>query len=267
MPTDAKTGISYALHGSGVPLFLGFPIMASYGEIFGAANAGVLSGFLDRLTDRYRVLVVDYPSIGKSRSIPPGELTADRVCADLLGVADAAGFDRFAWWGYSWGAQAGLQLASRTDRLSALVVGGWSPLGGPYADILRASEVNVENPPASAMVVLREPAQYAQWVTYNRSVQNWPEASAVARIDCPRLAYAGADADVDPGGVPVRYATALREHRAELERMGWRVVLLPDQGHAVGLEPEIVVPIVREFLDAALPASSGSRAVATDAHG
>lgn len=257
MPSDANTGIYYELHGSGVPLFLGFPIMASYGDIFGDANAAVLTGFLDRLTDRYRVLVVDYPSIGKSRSIPPAELTADRVCADLLGVASAAGFDRFAWWGYSWGAQVGLQLASRTDRLTALALGGWSPLGAPYADILRGALVNVESPPSSAMVVLREPAQYAQWVTYNRSVQDWLEAAAVARIDCPRLAYAGAEADTEAGGVQLNYATALRERRDELERMGWRVELIEGQGHAVGLQPEIVVPIVRPFLDAALPVGDG----------
>ena len=35
--------------------------MASHAEIFGAAGAAVLRGYLDRLSDRYRVLLVDYP--------------------------------------------------------------------------------------------------------------------------------------------------------------------------------------------------------------
>lgn len=252
MPYVSATGVYYELHGSehGVPLFLGFPIVASHVEVFGKESAATLRGFLGRLTDRYRVLLVDYPSIGKSPSIPPDELTADRVCADHLSVADAAGFHRFIWWGYSWGGQVGLQLSSRTDRLSALVVGGWSPLGGPYAEILRASLVSVKNVPASAMVVLRQPEQYAQWVTYNQSVQDWPEAQAVARIQCPRMAYAGAEAEAESSGVDIPYKSRLCERRSELEAMGWRVELIAGRGHHVGLEPEIVVPIVREFLDA-----------------
>ncbi len=94
--------IYYAVHGhpKGKPLFLGFPIFASYSQIF-PQQAGVLNGFLDRLTDRYRVLVADYPSIGRSGMTPANELTADRACADMLAVADDAGFKEFAWWGYA----------------------------------------------------------------------------------------------------------------------------------------------------------------------
>ncbi len=115
--------IHYEVHGNprGKPLFLGFPMMASYGDIFGKDNAKVLSGFLERLTDRYRVLVADYPNIGMSHTPPAAEMTADRVCADLLSVASEAGFDRFAYWGYSWGGGVGILLASRSDRVSALV--------------------------------------------------------------------------------------------------------------------------------------------------
>ena len=49
------------------------------------------------------------------RSLPQVEVNASRY--SLLGVADAAGLSRFAFWGYSWGGNVGLQLASRTDRL------------------------------------------------------------------------------------------------------------------------------------------------------
>ena len=34
--------------------------------------------------------------------------TADGVCADILAIADAAGVERFAWYGFSWGAVVGL---------------------------------------------------------------------------------------------------------------------------------------------------------------
>lgn len=62
-------------------------------------------------------------------------MTPDRVFSDPLFVADAAGFDRFAWCGHFWGAIHGLMLASRSDRVSALVCGTWPPLGVPYAEM------------------------------------------------------------------------------------------------------------------------------------
>jgi pimeloyl-ACP methyl ester carboxylesterase len=243
--------IHYEVHGTGVPLFLGFPLMASQAEIFGEQGAAVLRGYLDRLTDRYRVLVADYPSIGKSGSIPTADLTADRVSADLLRVADSAGFDRFAFWGFSWGGAAALQLASRTDRLTAIVCGGWPPLGGQYAEILQASREAAANPPASAMAVLREPAQYAQWVTFYESVLEWHEAEAIARISCPRMAYVGSEGDPTAGhGAPILIASTIRDRRGELEAMGWSVKEIPGRDHSVCLDPATVVPIAREFLDA-----------------
>ena len=101
MPLDVNTGVFFELHGpsAGHPLMVTLPLMASFGAIFGAQLEPVLDGYLSRLTDRYRVLCVDYPSIGGSVDIPPELLTADRVCADLLGVASAAGFVQFAYWG------------------------------------------------------------------------------------------------------------------------------------------------------------------------
>src|SRR5690606_881929 len=82
-----------------------------------------------------RVLAADYE--GHLAAHPkPTTLTAGAVAADLLAVADAAGVERFAYYGYSWLALAGLQLALRTDRLSALAMGGYPPLAGPYDAML-----------------------------------------------------------------------------------------------------------------------------------
>ena len=238
--------VYFQLHGpeSGPKLLLGFPIFASYAAIFGPEAAGVLTGFLDRLTDRYRVMVADYPNCGKTYVPPPGEMTAARVSADLLGAATDAGFDRFAYWGYAWGAAAGLQIASRTDRLTALVIGGWSPLGGDYQAMLAAATQSLPNPSASSMRVLRSKEQYAQWVTFYTSVLSWPEAESVAKFTCPRMAFAGAESNAI-----VSYAATLRERQAELERMGWYVTEIPGRGHDVGLDPAAVVPVVRPFLD------------------
>ena len=262
MPLDPRTGVFYALDGpaDGVPLLITLPLMASHLELFGPDSAVVLNGYLSRLTDRYRVLRVDHPSIGASRDIAPPELTADRVCADLLGVASAAGFDRFAYWGYSWSGAVGLQLAARTDRLSALVIGGWPPLGAPYAGILQATRLKAASPEPASMVVLRSKAQYAQWGHYYSSMLSWDEAGSVARIACPKMVFFGGDGDLVEAGVPIRIASIIREQRATLEAQGWRVHEVPGHGHGVTGLPDLVVPPVRAFLDCGLPALLASPA-------
>jgi pimeloyl-ACP methyl ester carboxylesterase len=236
-----------------VPLLIGLPLMASFASIFGDEMAPVQGGYLQRLSDRYRVLLVDYPSIGGSRDIAPQDLTADRVCADLLRVASTAGFGRFAYWGYSWGGAMGLQLATRSARLNALVIGGWPPLGAPYANILAAARLKLAAPEPSSMKVLRSAAQYAQWITCYESLRGWPEAEAVAGIAVPKLIYFGGDGDLREAGLPVPIASCIRQRRDLLQAQGWQVQEHPGQGHGVCMQPEIVVPPVRAFLDRLQP--------------
>src|SRR6202049_139790 len=90
------------------------------------------------LSDAFRVVAFDYE--GQCLRRPkPDTLTPANTAHDLLAVADAAGAHRFAYYGYSWLALIGLQLAMRTDRLSALIMGGFPPLNGPYAAMLRVT--------------------------------------------------------------------------------------------------------------------------------
>ena len=252
MPFDERTGIHYALHGHGRPLMVTLPLMASHVEIFGEAARPLLDGYLSRLTDAYQVLLVDYPGIGRSRDVMPEPLSAERVCADLLGVASAAGFARFAYWGYSWSGAVGLQLATRSDRLDALVIGGWPPLGAPYAAIHEAARRKAPDPEPSSRVVLRTPAQYRQWIEFYDSLAGWDEAAAVATIACPRMVFFGADGDLIEAGLPVPIASCIRQHRGALEAAGWRVLEVPGHGHGVTAVPELVVPPVRTFLDEVL---------------
>lgn len=252
MPLDAASGVFYQLHGQGQPLLITLPLMASQMQIFGEASRAMLDGYLSRLIDRYQVLLVDHPNIGQSRETQPQELTADRVCSDLLSVATAAGFERFAYWGYSWSGAVGLQLAARTDRLSALVIGGWPPLGAPYAGILQATLAKQANPEPSSMAILRNKAQYTQWEHYYRSMLHWPEAASVAAITCPKMVYFGADGDLVEAGIPILIASIIREQRATLQSQGWLVLEFEGQGHAVCTLPELVVPPVCSFLEGVL---------------
>lgn len=191
-------------------------------------------GYYDKLTDRYRVVVIADPSTDKSFA----SLTADRLCADVLAVADAAGVDRFAWFGFSFGSVVGLQLASRTNRLSALVCGGWPPLGGQYVETLAAAEDGV---------ALGHPNPA---VTFYRSIREWPEREAVSKFTCPRMAFVGnKDEFVAGASRKIRIGPIIAEHRAELERMGWTVQLIDGFGHELGGRPDVIMPILRRFLD------------------
>ena len=253
MPFDERTGICYALHGRGEPLMITLPLFASHAEIFGDDAVSTLNGYLDRLVDRYRVVLVDYPSIGGSRDIAPYALTADRVVADLLGVASAAGFDRFAYWGYSWGGAVGLQIADRSDRLTALVVGGWPPLEPPVDAMVEARSRLRDEPEPSSMRVLRRKSQYLQWETFYASIARWDAPARLPLLRCPRMVEYGALADIELAGVPIPLASTIRTRHAALERLGWVVHEVEDVGLDLAHRPELAVPPVRSFLDRVVP--------------
>ncbi|MCA6262290.1 alpha/beta hydrolase [Phenylobacterium sp.] len=258
MPLDETSGVYFEIHGSGPPVMLGMPWFASHGEILSAEAEPAFKAFVGVLAERYAVLAMDYPSIGKSRDLAPEKLTADRVCTDLLAVADAAGFERFAFVGYSWSAATALQLAGRTDRLSALAIGGWPPLDGPYEAIWAAARDRIGRVEPGAMRVLRSADQYRQWDTFYRSVVgHWDEAAVVGALRCPRMVYFGANGDLIEAGHSVPIASTIRRTRRTLEQQGWEVVEIEDRGHEVGVEVDIVAPLIRSFLDRVLGGTAG----------
>jgi pimeloyl-ACP methyl ester carboxylesterase len=135
----------------------------------------------------------------------------------MLAVADAAGAGRFAWYGFSWGAVVGLQLAARTNRLTALICGGWPPLGASYGPTFEVTEALAAKVPQAQIMA-----------TYNRSLQHWPEREVVSKLAVPRLAFAGSN-DTVAGpvqGQRLAIGPMIAQHRDELERWGWMVRLV-----------------------------------------
>ena len=196
----------------------------------------------DGLADRFRVVAAGYGE--HRRRVPaPGGLTPDVLAADLLAVADAAGAERFACCGSSWLGLAALQLALRTDRLTALAVGGFPPLGAPYPQLLAA---------AAAL----PPPERDQLVPLYEALQGFDERAALARAACPRLCFAGSD-DVTAhgehaGAVTVDLAGPLVERRAELEAAGWTVEVLPGLDGTGAARPAVLLGVVRPWLAAVL---------------
>jgi pimeloyl-ACP methyl ester carboxylesterase len=232
---------------------------------------------IDGLKDAFRVVAFDYE--GHVLATPkPDTLVPDNLARDFLAVADAADAERFAWYGYSWLAVAGLQLATRTDRVSALVMGGFPPIDGPYTEYLRvttathrmAAEPRDPAAPASApaapdeldwssVEVTLSEAQTRQFVTLYQALQGFDDRAAQTRLACPRLCFAGSADDIDYGerwgGVRVRVAAPLLERRTELERYGWEVRVLDGLDHTQAMQATNVLPILRPWLTAALATS------------
>ncbi len=215
-----------------------------------------------------RVITADYE--GHLAQHPkPSTLTALSVATDLLAIADSAGADRFAYYGYSWLALAGLQLAIRTDRLTALAMGGFPPLGGPYEPMLtvtraahRMALANRDKQPQpaievqpgdwDAVEVTQSPDQTQQYVTLYESIQDFDEDAALDRLRIPRLAFAGANDNITYGpqwqNAYVAIADPLKAHRDELIKRGWTVEVIPDTDHIGAMQAPQVLPILVPWL-------------------
>jgi pimeloyl-ACP methyl ester carboxylesterase len=227
---------------------------------------------IDGLSDAFQVVAFDYE--GHVLQVPkPDTLTPANVVADLLAVADAAVADRFAYYGYSWLAQCGLQLAIRTDRLTALVMGGYPPLDGPYAAMLQVTTAthemavaNAASPPSpsapseqtpdeldwSTVEVTLSEAQTRQFVTLYRALQDFDDHAAQAQITSPRLCFVGSADEITYderwGGVRVSMADPIIGRRAELESLGWQVHILEGLDHTQAMQVSNVLPILRPWL-------------------
>src|SRR5688572_22284219 len=74
--------VRYELHGRGPALLIGPPIRASNSSPGGDPMAVIRQGYLDRLVDRYRVVVMDYPPSGAEAAAVVSSFDPDHVCAD-----------------------------------------------------------------------------------------------------------------------------------------------------------------------------------------
>ena len=218
------------------------------------------------LSETNRIIAVDYEAHRMAHPAPE-TLTPDNVTADLLAVADAARAHTFAYYGYSWLALCGLQLAIRTDRLGALVMGGFPPMEGPYAAMLAvtraAHQAAVAPEPAPPLAevepgdwdsapIQADPDQTRQFLTLYEALQDFDDAAAPVPAGLPRLAFAGAGDNIDYsptwGGVRVGIGEPLARHEQELVKAGWDVQVLPGLDHLGAMQSQVVLPLLKAWL-------------------
>ncbi|HEX2035455.1 MAG TPA: alpha/beta hydrolase [Chloroflexota bacterium] len=286
---DGST-IEIEVHGAGPALLLPIdprPVEGPAAEELRKYGADPALGrsLIEGLSDAFRVVAFDYQG-QVTRTPKPETLTPDNAVADLLAVADAAGVERFAYYGYSWLAVIGLQLAIRTGRLTALIMGGFPPLDAPYADMLRVTTVAHEMavaaksaaqstagsgqrsdaPTAQAAVKEAKDSEWStvslsedqtrQFVTLYQALQDFDDRAAQARLTCPRLCFVGSADEIQYGkswgDVHLNLAEPIVRGRADLEALGWDVVVLDGLNHMQAMQAAQVVPILRSWLPAQL---------------
>lgn len=262
---DGST-IEIEIHGTGPTLLLPVdpqPLSGPQAEEMRRYGADPALGqaLIKGLCDIFRVVAFNYE--GQCFRIPkPDTLTPANVVSDILAVADAVGADRFAYYGYSWLAMIGLQLAIRTDRLSALVMGGWPPLNGPYEEMLRVTIASYEMSGADQTAQEEDVDEWStaalskgqtkQFMTLYQALQGFDDLAAQARITCPRLCFVGSADEIQYGenwgNVNISLAGPLVHEQAQLSDLGWDVRVLDKLDHMQAMQAKQVVPLLRSWL-------------------
>ena len=255
------SSIYFEVHGSGSEfLFLGpgtaaprampaapgqQPPMAEVAEMF----AGIKQAYIDTLGSKFRLIFIEYP--GSEPKLYT--LTPSAVARDYLAIADAAGARKFAYAGFSWGCVTGLQLALRTDRMTALVCGGFPVMDGIYEDMLTTTRTMAGGPATLYGLQFDSPENGRQFLTYYEGLQSFDDRSIQGALDIPRLNWIG-DQDLPTlNGKPLTHMGELiMRNRPDLEAAGWDVRIIPGKNHLDGGAPDVQAPLIDEWLSKVL---------------
>jgi len=241
--------------------------------------------FIDGLSDEFQILHFDYE--GHYMAHPhPEHFTPEYIAQDLLRIADQMNVNRFSYYGYSWLALVGLQLALRTDRMESLIMGGFPPYEGPYEEmrvvtsktyegalkqqheesgelhsteaLMKAEELSPDELDWDNVELKIDPAQTKQFATLYQGLIDFDDQRIQTQLNIPRLAFAGEKDTIvygeKFGSVTVDIAGQLQKHKPMLENLGWTVKIIKgaDMDHIKAMQPITVLPIIQPWLKAHL---------------
>ena len=217
------------------------PLIAEVAETL----ARYKQAYIDALGSKFRLIFIEYP--GNEPKLYT--LTPAAVARDYLAIADAAGAEEFAYAGFSWGCVTGLQLALRTDRMTALACGGFPVLDGIYEDMLTTTRAMASGPASLYGLEANSPENGRQFLTYYEGLQSFDDRLIQDALDIPRLNWIG-DQDLPTlNGEPLTHMGQLIvRSRAELEAAGWDVKIIPGKNHLDGGAPDVQAAVIDEWL-------------------
>ncbi len=201
--------------------------------------------YIDALGSKYRLIFIEYPGIEPKMYT----LTPAAVARDYLAIADAAGAQEFAYAGFSWGCVTGLQLALRTERMKALVCGGFPAMDGIYDDMRTTTRVMSRGPATLYGLELNSPENGRQFLTYYEGLQSFDDRLIQGALKIPRLNWIGDQDQPTLNGEPLTHmGKVIMGNRAELEAAGWQVNIIPGKNHLDGGAPDVQIPVIRDWL-------------------
>ncbi|NEN81708.1 alpha/beta fold hydrolase [Paenibacillus elgii] len=229
--------------------------------------------FVEGLSDTFQVMYFDYESHLFAHP-QPNSLTPENMAQDLLRIADEMNVGKFSYYGYSWLALVGLQLAIRTNRLESLIMGGYPPYEGPYQEMLAVTEktyeqaMNHQNIPEYAheeptspeeidwntIQVKIDPNQTKQFFTMYQSLMDFDDKKIQDSLSFPKLAFAGEKDTIvygeSFGSVTVDIIGLLQKNEKQLKSFGWDVEILKGNGmdHTKAMQPATVLPLIKPWL-------------------
>jgi len=251
--------IGYDQDGSGPPVVLihGFPV-----------NRTMWRPQVAALRDRFTVITPDLRGFGES-DLPTGTVTMDTYAADVLGVLDALGHQRFVLGGLSMGGYVAFRIiAAAPARVRALIMA--DSRAAPDADEARqrryaaVTRIQHEGPDGflrdflGPLVGATTKAQRPQVAEAMRQITGTPPAQSLTAalvaiaerpdsrpllpsIAVPTLVVVGEEDTVTPPAESRAIASAVPRAR---------LATIPAAGHFSNLEvPEAFNRVVREFLE------------------
>jgi pimeloyl-ACP methyl ester carboxylesterase len=229
--------------------------------------------FIEGLVDKFQILYFDYE--GHRLQHPnPENLTPKNIVIDLLTIADEMNVKKFSYYGYSWLALVGLQLAIRTDRLESLIMGGFPAIDGPYKEMLVVTNktyeqaLNNQNSPFineqdhisleridwDNIQVKIDTNQTKQFVTMYENLIEFDDREIQHKLVIPRLVFAGEKDTIvygeKFGSVTVDIIGILQNNKQELEHLGWDIEILKgnDMDHTKAMQPKTVLSLIKPWL-------------------
>lgn len=229
--------------------------------------------FIEGLVDKFQVLYFDYEG-HRLQHPSPENLTPENLVKDLLTIADEMNVKMFSYFGYSWLALVGLQLAIRTARLESLIMGGFPPLDGPYKEMMVVTNktyeqalynqnssvikddahINPEQVDWENIEVQIDTNQTKQFVTMYKNLMEFDDRDIQPKLVIPRLAFAGEKDTIvygeNFGSVTVDIIGVLQKNKQELEHLGWDIDILKgnDMDHTKAMQPITVLPLIKQWL-------------------
>ncbi len=174
---------------------------------------------LDALGETFTVLLASPRGYQESSRLPDTEeYSAEMLVGDLLAICDDAGLDEFGVLGYSLTAAMATWMARCSSRVTGVVAGGF-PLLGSYERVLRRATGDAPGVPSYEFDVRAV-------LSFYRDLATLDDGALVSEIQCPLLAFWGADDGL------LRSLSAVRDFGAALAVLGVDTMALAGLGHA-----------------------------------